>query len=142
VQLKRFDDAYPQLKRSLELSDRFDFVHIAMARVYYHRREYAQAVEAYRKGTAMSPPSAALHQESALALMKIGDDEGAITELLRALKLNPESEELHNNLGTVYGRLGRYEEAKQEFETALKINPGYANAAKNLERLFEIMKKE
>jgi Flp pilus assembly protein TadD len=65
-------------------------------------------------------------------MAKLGDLNGAATQLQEAIRLDPGRHEAHNSLGEILIKEGKIPEAKTQFEEALKIRPHYAVAEQNL----------
>ena len=71
------------------------------------------------------------HNNLALVLMKLGDEKGAIQELLKAAT----SPVAFNNMGVLYLQEGKFDRARQFFEQALKLEPRYEVAQNNLKAI-------
>jgi tetratricopeptide (TPR) repeat protein len=62
---------------------------------------------------------------------RLGQDDQAISDYSKAVKLQPENETVYNNRGTIYYRQGKYDKAIKDFSRAVESNPSYALAFYN-----------
>jgi tetratricopeptide (TPR) repeat protein len=58
----------------------------------------------------------------------LGDFEGAIASLDKALEIKPDYHEAWNNRGVALGNLGRFEDAIASYDKALEIKPDFHEA--------------
>ena len=56
-------------------------------------------------------------------LYRLGDIEGAVKNLERAVVLRPEDPTINDHLGDVYWKVGRRNEARFQWERALALEP-------------------
>ncbi|MHC5040047.1 MAG: tetratricopeptide repeat protein [Planctomycetota bacterium] len=63
---------------------------------------------------------------------QLGDVEGTIEALKKAMDLDPIEPRFHNSMGLFLRTLKRYDEAMAEFKKALEIEPGYMYTLENL----------
>jgi tetratricopeptide (TPR) repeat protein len=85
------------------------------------RKQYPEAVEAYRQLTAQNPGNAvywnklgiALHQQAALT--------AALKSYERALKANPQYADAENNIGTIWYQRKKYSKSIRAYKKAIKI---------------------
>jgi tetratricopeptide (TPR) repeat protein len=68
----------------------------------------------------------------AIALLRQGTVDQAITHFQRALQVNPDFVEARCALGNAYSQKGHVDEAMVQYRQALKINPAFAIAHNNL----------
>lgn len=100
-----------------------------------------QAMEWYGRALELGAGSeaASIRCHLGVCLRKMGDVEGAVSQLQRALNINPGLKEIHNQLGFCYYTTGDYYKAIECFEAAIEIDPGsavdYANIGSNLRKL-------
>jgi Flp pilus assembly protein TadD len=74
----------------------------------------------------------------AIAYVRVGQDEEAEKNLLKALDLELGHPIANNELGLLYRKAGRFDEAKKAYTNALTVHPNYLPARKNLGILCEI----
>jgi tetratricopeptide (TPR) repeat protein len=67
-------------------------------------------------------------------LLRVGEFDGATTELKTALRLDPRSLGGHEGLGLIYLQQGKLDDGAEEFRRTLAIKPGYPVAEKDLAR--------
>lgn len=105
-----------------------------LSREYLHswRSDFAL----WNRVTALSPRSALAHNNLGAVFHRRGDEERALAELKKAVRIQPDHKEAHNNLGVMHRKYGRWEEAISEFEKSLKENPDYYPALLNLTEVY------
>ena len=112
-------DAERALTRSLQQkSDPGVAARLALARGQLNeaRSLFAQAVEAH-------PHDAALRNDYAAVLARLGADADAQAEYEEALSLNPNLYDARMNYGALLSRLGRNDSAAQQFSEAARLRP-------------------
>lgn len=105
----------------------FDF-----AVAFSEKRDYAEAVPAWRKALALDPNDPRAHDNLGVALAETGNLDEAIAEYRKSLELNSGSSHTHNNLGSALAEKGMFGEAFEQFEKAVELNPDNASAQVNL----------
>ena len=103
-----------------------------LATLYYRRREYAAAIENYRRALKLQPDRALLHFNLGSAYEREGRHEEAVAELRKAVALDPADAEAHMSLGLELDALGDVAGAIAEDQRALDIRPEYGDACANL----------
>jgi tetratricopeptide (TPR) repeat protein len=93
-----------------------------------NREAWAEAEELFRKGLALAPTSAALHQRLGTALRMRGDDAGAEREFVAAVEADPKHFPAQYSLGVVRQAQGRHAESIRRFEAALAEQATYTEA--------------
>jgi serine/threonine protein kinase/Tfp pilus assembly protein PilF len=76
--------------------------------------------------------SAGVQSNLGLALLSMGDVEGAIRRYEAALQLDPKCRAAHLNLGVALKAKGRLDDAIQEYQKAIDLDPKWASAHNNL----------
>lgn len=77
------------------------------------------------------------HLRRGHALLERKDANGAIVELLAALRLKPNSAEASNALGLAFRAAGNLDEASAAYQTAIRLNAKFSVAYRNLAQAFE-----
>lgn len=101
--------------------------HQVLARDYFDRGMYAEAVQEIRGALAIHAEFPDLHHQLGVALSLSGDREAAVASFRRALDLNPHYVEARLNLAIVLNDLGRYDEALREFQMERPRDPDHEN---------------
>ena len=91
---------------------------IQQGRMAFDRRNYADALAAFREVLRQHPNFADVRHLVGLCLSFLGQPEAALAEFDQALRLNDRYVEAHLNRAIVLTELGRYEEAHRAFERA------------------------
>jgi tetratricopeptide (TPR) repeat protein len=91
---------------------------IQQGRQAFERRNYADALAAFREVLRQVPNFADVRHLAGLSLSFLGQPEAALTEFDQAIRLNDRYVEAHLNRAIVLTELGRYEEAHRSFERA------------------------
>lgn len=97
------------------------------ATMLYQSRDFEGAVEEYTKAIITNPKSDRAYFWRGLAKDNLGDMEGCISDLERAIQLSP-SPLYHNNRAMLYAISGDYEGAIKEYNNAIELEPDYALA--------------
>ncbi|MBD3349238.1 MAG: tetratricopeptide repeat protein [Candidatus Eisenbacteria bacterium] len=77
-------------------------------------------------------PYAQIHYRLGIIYADRGEDEQAMSEFERAIRIDPDYPRSYLNLGALLAENGRHEEAIDAFEEVLSIDPSYADARTNL----------
>jgi Flp pilus assembly protein TadD/peroxiredoxin len=85
--------------------------------------DYAGAVEAYRKLTALHPDDVVAHVNLGVSLVQLGRFDEAIAEYQAADKLLPNDPRIALNLALAYQKSGRLQEAMHRFEALHSAAP-------------------
>jgi len=102
-----------------------------------HRRDYAKAIQAYRKVIELDPGYAEAYNNLGIIYQETGDSDRALSAYQKAIETNPRYEKAFNNLGVLLYLKGRYEESMQGFQKALTINTDNIETHINLGTLFK-----
>jgi tetratricopeptide (TPR) repeat protein len=90
------------------------------------------AAKAYRHILLQYPEDIdALHLLGAL-MVQMGDAQGGLALIDKAIALDPNCAEFHNNRGLILAALEKVEEAIAAYRRAIEINPNFAEAQNNL----------
>ncbi|HSL70173.1 MAG TPA: tetratricopeptide repeat protein [Longimicrobiales bacterium] len=91
---------------------------IQQGRHAFERRNYADALAAFREVLRENPNFADVRHLTGLCLSFLGQPEAALAEFDEAIKLNERYVEAHLNRAIVLTELGRYDDAQRAFEHA------------------------
>jgi tetratricopeptide (TPR) repeat protein len=157
----RLDPGYSKAKKAITAlkarinqieSDRLE----ALGNRFYNGRNYAKAIEYYKKALRLTPNDAYLRQSLNLARAWLNYDQGnrhydkkeylaAMQCYQRALRYKPGDMSISKNLrlakawqafqmGETYFKIGSYAAAVKQFQKALRHNPGSKSIAAKLSR--------
>lgn len=124
------------------------------------KKEYAEAVEAFRKATQLDRYFAKAYEAMGRAYKALGKADEAAESLKRAAEIymssekeekaegilneileeNPDTINVYNTLGVLYRKKGDYEAALKQYERALKIHPDQPKVYYNIGRLHVDLK--
>lgn len=124
------------------------------------KKEYAEAVEAFRKATQLDRYFAKAYEAMGRAYKALGRADEAAESLKRAAEIymssekeekaegilheilqeNPDTINVYNTLGVLYRKKGDYEAALKQYEKALKIHPDQPKVYYNVGRLHVDLK--
>ena len=97
------------------------YTHILLA-------EWEQAKVALEKAIVLDSDIAEAHNNLAIVLSKLGDEQGALAHLSKTAKPSI----AFNNMGVLYLQEGQFERAQNFFEASLRLDPAYETAQRNL----------
>ncbi|PIQ88296.1 MAG: hypothetical protein COV72_09285, partial [Candidatus Omnitrophica bacterium CG11_big_fil_rev_8_21_14_0_20_42_13] len=107
--------------------------------MYANRKEYPQAIDAYRKSLEINPGISTHHYFLALTLKEAGNNDAAIDELKRAIELDASDFHYHYALALIYKNKGIYSLALDEYKKALSLEPRNAAINLNLGIVYDLM---
>jgi WD40 repeat protein/tetratricopeptide (TPR) repeat protein len=110
------------LQDAIALDPKNESAFVQLARAYYHKSEYHEAVVAMRSALKISPTVSNMN-ELADFLRLNKDFPEAIEVLKRAIAVDPRNELAHRYLGYVFRDTGDSEKALKEFNAAIAIEP-------------------
>jgi tetratricopeptide (TPR) repeat protein len=93
------------------------------------RKEYRQAIEAFKQG---SPKDPVLANKTGIAYHQLMDLDNARKYYEQAVKLKPTYHEAVNNLGTIWYAKKSYRRAVNQYKKAIKLAPDSASIHSNL----------
>jgi Flp pilus assembly protein TadD len=96
------------------------------------KRQFAEAVPAWRKAVELNPEDARAHNNLGAVLEETAKPEEALAEYRRSLELNDQSAQAHNNLGSILAQQGKLDDALAQFQKAVELNPDNGRAHSNL----------
>lgn len=85
------------------------------------QKDYASALEMYRKASAKAPKNAVLWNKAGMVELQLGHFDASRTAFQKAIKLNKQYADALNNLGVTYYRQADFKRAVQYYQRALKI---------------------
>jgi tetratricopeptide (TPR) repeat protein len=130
------DDGIVSCNRALELDPGLGMAHFSIAALYAMKRDFASAVEEYRKCLAISREYSVL-KNLGNCLLAAGKKEEAESMLREAMEQRPKAADIHYYLATALDALGRKDEAIEEVRKALELEPDNKPAKEYLKILTE-----
>ena len=132
----RFDYDEARLAKARECADRALVLqpdlrqgHLALGYYYYQgRKDYAQAVEEFRKAAATNADDPDAVEAMAYVLRRQGRWDEALALMEKAYSLNPRSVGLVTSLASTYGSMRRYPEALRYQDMAIALTGGHSGA--------------
>ena len=128
----RLDAAIEQYKQAIDLDPRYAVAHARLALAYtrlYAIRRIPEALDlAYRNcqlALSLNPDLPEGHLALAWVFQQTGNNQGALSEVDRALSLDPSSRQALVWQAQIYARMNRWEDAEKTFHRALKEHPNY-----------------
>jgi len=113
-----------QWKKAIALTNNVRY-HNNLAAVYYSQQRYDLALKELKRSLEVDSTYDYTHFGLGEILIRMGRDQEAIVEFLKAIKLKPNKMEYYSSLGAHLVSLERYQEAVKILEQGLKVNPGY-----------------
>lgn len=128
--------------RALELDERLNVAHYAMAFVTFDFEFDWPATEAHlRRALELSPSDANAHQHYGTYLSAMGDREGSIRELRLARELDPFLTERRSALAMVLYYARRFEDSIAELQAAAQADPQFELLHFGLARVYDAMQR-
>jgi len=120
---RRYDEAEPYLKKSLELDANFTMSQISLSILRTGQLRLPEAKKLLESAIAGDSGNYLGHLHYAQILSQEDLYEEAIKSYLQAIQLKPNLSKPHSDLGYTYLRLGRDEEAVEAFKRASRLDP-------------------
>ncbi|MGA2185655.1 MAG: tetratricopeptide repeat protein [Bryobacteraceae bacterium] len=136
----QFTEAVTQFNKAAELDANQGAIWSNMAEAYVgmgdaktdaaeKQAAYDKGFEAYQKAIAINPDDGALHNNYALALVRVKKIDEAQKELQEAAKLDPATAaKYYYNMGAILTNINQSEAAGAAFKKAIDTDPSYAEA--------------
>src|SRR5262249_10996955 len=111
----------------------------ASGQAYIQKGDHARAVPQLQLASELQPDDAELYAALLVCHDKLGDKEGAIGELLRAVELSRRDIKLFEQLGNRFGELNRPGEAERAYTSVVEMLP---NESEGHALLAEVREKQ
>jgi superkiller protein 3 len=118
----KLDEAIAAFEQAVKEEPRHAFSHQYLARTYYEKKRFADAVKMARETAALDPKSARNWRTLGLALMATGDLKAAVEAFAKSAEIEPKNYWTQNDLGYALFLLGRNEEACKALERAVQAD--------------------
>jgi len=120
---RRYDEAEPRLRRSVEEDANCAECHIALGTLRFRQHRYAEAKKHLQTGLSLDPRNYRGHHVYANLLREEESYNDAIKAYGLALGANPNLANVHLDLSFAYTAAGQRREAGEAFDQALKLRP-------------------
>ena len=120
---RRFDEAEPYLKKSLELDNNFTMSQISLGILRMGQMRLPEARKLLESAIAGDAGNYLGHLHYAHVLSQEGEYEEAIKSYQQAIKLKPNVAQPYSDMGYSYLSLGLDEEAVEAFKQASRLDP-------------------
>jgi tetratricopeptide (TPR) repeat protein len=138
TKLNMLSTAEEELNRVLEKNKNNAVAHLILGISYSSRKDYGQAVEAFKKSIAILPNQEEALYQLAETYISANKYEKAVEPLKKLIAVNPRHLRAHNGLGFLYESEKNYDAAIKEFDEALKIDPKVYYARFQIARIQNI----
>lgn len=106
---------------------------------HFQKREYLEAVNAYRKALAQNPSYAQAHLRLGETYYAMGKTDRALGEFHQSLTLNANNPFTHFQLGLAYMKLNNQTEAVQYFRNVVRLSPS-SDLGEQADHYLELLK--
>lgn len=110
----------------------FYMAYVNLGTAYEQKRQYPQALEAYRKAIELRPAYDQPWYNIGNVMLAMEKPSDAIQPFRNALSVNPGFTKAWNNLGSTYFKMEQYDSAVWCYHKALELEPDYPSAQSNL----------
>ncbi len=125
-------------KKALALNSELGEAYNGLAGVkmsYY--RDWPAAERDFRRGIALVPNYAVIHQHYSRCLVLVDRYEDSLAEMRRAIELEPLDLRFNVNFGRIFFFMRQHDRAIEQFRKTLEIDPNYAAAHEGLGDAYE-----
>ena len=116
------------VERALRLEPTLAQAHNNKGDIALAEAKYAEALECYRRATALNPKYVAALINMARTLRDMDDPQAAVQTLETALEIEPNNPETLHAMGVLQEQLGNRAKAAEAFQDAIRVAPGMAIA--------------
>ena len=144
--LEKLDAAIKECEKAIELESTNELPPNAGRRndlgdLYYDKRDFTKAVEAFGKAIAIEPVRALYHDNRAAALRGLNQFDEAIREDEEAIKLAPTSAWRHHFLGNRLTEKKDFTKAVEAYRKAIAIEPNNGSYRTSLARTLQTLEQ-
>ena len=111
----------------------------AIGQAYIKKNDHARAIPQLQLASELQPDDAETYAALLACFDKVGDREGAVEQLLRAVDLSRRDIKLYEQLGTRYAALNRPAEAERAYTSVVEVLP---NESEGHALLAEVREKQ
>ena len=137
---KKWNTAASHYRRALELNSKSVYAAIGLGRTMEEVDKTAARI-AYGRAIEIDPANAAARNDFGIFLLRSGELDRAVSELIESVRLAPQKAIYHENLGRVFRKQGKLKEAEREIADATKLAPNDTEAWATLGHLRRELQK-
>src|SRR5262249_18353158 len=124
---KKWNTAASHYRRALELNSKSVHAAIGLGRTMEEVDKTAARI-AYGRAIEIDPGSAEARNDFGVFLLRSGELDRSVSELIEAVRLAPQKAIYHENLGRVLRKQGKLKEAEREMSEATRLAPNETDA--------------
>lgn len=131
VKQSKLDEALQRIDLEMQKNINNDRLHFLRGRVMQEMRNNTEALASYSISIFLNDSNTKALTNRALTRGALGDIDGALRELDRAIEIDPKNAPAYMNRGVTYAGLNQRQKALQEFTKAISLDQNYAEAYRN-----------
>lgn len=128
VQQRKLDEAQEVLLAAAREDDDSPRLQGLLGIIAFARYDFGSAIKSFKRALGMEPENAEIRHNLAMAYLKTGQSDEAVTELRRILLLAPDHLEARNNLAVIELSADETSSALEHFNLTLEQDPKNAKA--------------
>ncbi len=137
------DKAEEMAKRAIAIDDSLPVAHIALANVYFYKREYVKAIAEGERATVLDPGGSTGYQIYGGALLFACRPNEAIAMFEKTIRLNPNAMgQAFRGFGAALRRGGRFDESVSAYKKAIERTPNDIGAHIGLAATYVLMGRD
>jgi tetratricopeptide (TPR) repeat protein len=114
-------------RRTLDKTENNPIAHVMLGQTLAQQGDMASALEQYQKAFEIRPEDARVRSARGIGLLSVGQFDGAIIDLQRAVELDPLHFESHVALGKALGAKGKHQLAARHMLIAIGLVPNFVD---------------
>ena len=136
IQLKKYDLALNNYKKSIKLNKNFVPAYINLGNTYKIYRNYKESVKFYNKALEFQPNHIKALYNIASTYFEEGKLNKAIEYYEKVLKIDEKNIASLNNLGIIFSRVNNYRSALNCYIKAVKLNDKFSEPQTNIGNIY------
>ncbi len=131
------EEARPNLSRAVEIYPGYAEPWFSLGNIYYEQdRNYARAIECYRKAVAARPGYTDAYKNIGITYMNEQKYDDAIAAFRRLIAVDPRNEDAYYHIGVIHLAANRVDSAIAYLRESIALNPSYAPALNSLGMVY------
>lgn len=111
-----------------------------LGEAYYHKKDYAKAIEYYKQSLKISPKFIPALHGMGRTYVALGRGRIALMYLERALKLSPNMPEIHYDAAKAYEIMGRIGQARISYQSVIQLAPSESKIAVKASQQLRVLR--